>query len=348
MPEAFRRSTAHIYSCCVFYMIGRISFKIWQIFLLFTISLELIACNGEGSASKLPVSTDTLRHSIPVPTDKFIEVETSIPIAISTVTPSQDAFSGVITRFALDDQYIILSTSLSCWSKGGSIQTGSLSTDILKEPLDFRVYLPPCYTQQQDRFYPVLYLFHGQGFLDDQWDRIGIDEAADSMIAKEEISPLIIVMPHERGSEQPIGSKFAQAFIEELIPFIDSTYRTFPDRAHRAVGGLSRGGGWAVQFGISEWEIFGALGAHSPGIFRADDLYLRKWLDTIPKGSYPRIYIDIGDRDLPVILESSIWFEELLNERDIPHDWHFFTGYHNEEYWHAHLNSYLRWYALTW
>jgi enterochelin esterase-like enzyme len=221
-------------------------------------------------------------------------------------------------------------------------------TDFLKDPLDFRVYLPPCYDLQIDRHYPVLYLFHGQGFSDDQWDRIGVDEEADALVAAGEISPLIIVMPHEPGSEPPTESKFAQAIIEDLIPYIDKRYRTLPNRADRAVGGLSRGGGWAVHFGISKWEMFGALGAHSPGVFRADDLYIRKWLDAIPWNSYPRIYIDIGDRDLPEIIESATWFEQILNEKDIPHEWHFFTGYHNEQYWRAHLGSYLRWYTQNW
>ena len=240
------------------------------------------------------------------------------------------------------------STPISCWVKEGMIQLGSLPTAFLKEPLDFRVYLPPCYDHQPERRYPVLYLFHGQGFSDDQWDRIGVDEEADRLIAAGKVPPLIIVMPHEPGSESPTGSKFAQAIAEDFIPYIDATYRTLPDRANRAVGGLSRGGGWAVHFGISKWELFGALGAHSPGIFRADDLYLRKWLDGIPQSLYPRIYIDIGDRDLPEIIEATTWFEQLLNENDIPHEWHFFTGYHNEDYWRTHLDSYLRWYTQNW
>ena len=75
---------------------------------------------------------------------------------------------------------------------------------------------------------------------------------------------------------------------------------------------------------------------------------MRNWLDNIPSDSTPRIYLDIGSRDLPEILEPVIRVEELLNKRDIPHDWHYFSGFHNEEYWHEHLESYLRWYTLNW
>ena len=62
----------------------------------------------------------------------------------------------------------------------------------------------------------------------------------------------------------------------------------------------------------------------------------------------PRIYIDIGDRDRPEIMRAALWFEELLNEYGISHEWYMFAGYHTEEYWHDHLETYLRWYAANW
>jgi len=75
---------------------------------------------------------------------------------------------------------------------------------------------------------------------------------------------------------------------------------------------------------------------------------MRTMLDEIPPAQYPRIYMDIGERDRPEILRSTVWFEELLNEKDVPHEWHLFTGYHSEEYWSAHLEQYLLWYTKTW
>ena len=45
---------------------------------------------------------------------------------------------------------------------------------------------------------------------------------------------------------------------------------------------------------------------------------------------------------------AAIWFEELLNQRGIPHEWYLFSGYHNEDYWSEHLEMYLRWYSRTW
>ena len=62
----------------------------------------------------------------------------------------------------------------------------------------------------------------------------------------------------------------------------------------------------------------------------------------------PRIYIDIGERDRPEILRAATWFEALLNEKDFPHEWHLFSGYHNEAYWSEHMDQYLRWYTQGW
>ncbi len=329
-------------------MIGRLFRKIYPLIPLFIFVLGLSACSQEVDSGGKIVSINTLHIPTLTSTNVLVETDTKTPVITRTTLATHKSLHEISTKSAPEPEHTVTPTPLSCWVEGGDIQAGDFQTDLLKEPLDFRIYLPPCYDQLLDRRYPVLYLFHGQGFSADQWDRIGVDEKADELIAAGEISPLIVVMPHEIGSEPPTGSKFAQAIVEDFIPYIDATYRTLPDRANRAVGGLSRGGGWAVHFGISKWELFGALGAHSPGVFRADDLYIRKWLDDIPKASYPRIYIDIGDRDLPEILDSATWLEQLLNKKDIPHEWHFFSGYHNEEYWRAHLDSYLRWYTQNW
>lgn len=266
--------------------------------------------------------------------------------ALDAATPTQTLKTNVLSTVA--HQPSSTPTPWACWSAGGRLLTGSLDTSLLRLPLQYRVYLPPCYEEQAERRYPVLYLFHGQSSSDDQWDRLGADETADRLIAKGEIPPLIIVMPYDRYGGQPIETNFSQAITETLVPYMDKTYRTLPDREHRAVGGLSRGAGWAVHFAISEWQMFGRLGAHSLAVFHSDAQRMRTWLGEIPTDQYPLIYMDIGDRDRPEILRSALWFEALLNEYDIPHEWRLFSGYHSEEYWKAHLEQYLRWYTQDW
>lgn len=235
-----------------------------------------------------------------------------------------------------------------CLKQGGRKEAGSLETPLLRQPLEFLVYLPPCYDEEPERRYPVLYLIHGQSYNQDQWDRLGADELVDQLYPSGELPPFMIVMPRDRVWTQPTEDLFGQAVAEVLIPYIDRTYRSLPDRAYRAVGGLSRGGGWAVHLGIHYRHLFGALGGHSPAIFHTDTQHLRSILTKTPLEELPRIYLDIGDKDRPEILRSALWFENLLTELGIPHRWHLFSGYHEEAYWSAHLESYLRWYAQDW
>jgi enterochelin esterase-like enzyme len=96
------------------------------------------------------------------------------------------------------------------------------------------------------------------------------------------------------------------------------------------------------------WRIFGKVGGHSPAVFYSDAEQMRSFIDKIPEDSYPEIYLDIGMRDRPEILRAAIWFEGLLDEKDVPHEWHLFSGYHNESYWTAHMPQYLRWYTKGW
>ncbi len=94
--------------------------------------------------------------------------------------------------------------------------------------------------------------------------------------------------------------------------------------------------------------VFGAIGAHSPPIFWSDVSRVRAWLQEIPASQLPRIYLDIGEDDRPEILESARWFEALLTDMNVPHEWHLFPGYHDEAYWSSHVEQYLRWYARDW
>ncbi len=228
------------------------------------------------------------------------------------------------------------------------MEFGAIRSSLLALPMEYRVYLPPCYDERPKQRYPVLYLVHGQNYNDDQWDRLGADETADRLIAAGEIPPFIIVMPRDRNWDQPTVDRFGDVVVDSLVPLIDQTYRTLPDRQYRAVGGLSRGAGWAVHLGLSRWDLFGAVGGHSLPVFWSDTSKVRGWLEKIPPGMMPRIYLDIGDKDRPQIMASVKWFENLLNDYDIPHEWYQFLGYHEEAYWEKHLPQYLRWYSAYW
>jgi len=238
------------------------------------------------------------------------------------------------------------SSITDCLAIPGQIEADSLSSQYLAGALEFLIYLPPCYDEQISQRYSALYLLHGQYYGDDQWVRIGAPAAADRLSAAGEAPPFIIVMPHDPSWKQPTEYGFAGALTGELIPYVDAHYRTLADRDHRAIGGLSRGAGWAIHFGLTRPDLFGALGAHSPVVFWTDSPHLGDWLKAISPESLPRIYLDIGDNDHE--LQTALELEDILNRQSIPHEWHLFHGYHEEAYWQAHVEEYLRWYAAGW
>lgn len=235
-------------------------------------------------------------------------------------------------------------TPLACLTNPGRVEEGSL--DSTKPPQEFRIYLPPCYDERTDQRYPVLYLLHGQTYTDDQWVRLGAAEVADDLILAGESVPFIIVFPDDRYWNLPPGSGFGQRLVEELIPFIDATYRALPDRNHRAIGGLSRGAGWALRLGLSRWQLFGTIGLHSLAVLQKDASEISDWLADIPASSRPRVFMDIGDNDPELAMAGRV--EAQFNRHGLIHEWHLYSGTHTEEYWSAHVEEYLRWYAEAW
>ena len=235
-------------------------------------------------------------------------------------------------------------TPLACRIKPGRVQEGKL--DWINPPQEFRIYLPPCYDEKKDQRYPVLYLLHGQTYTDDQWIRLGVVSVTDQLILSGASIPFIIVFPDDRYWNSPAGPGFGRRLVDELIPYIDNTYRTFPDRNHRAIGGMSRGAGWALRLGLTHWDLFETIGLHSLAASHNDASEIRSWLITIPPDSRPRVFMDIGDNDPEIPTASQV--ESQFNDFGLTHEWHLYSGAHTEEYWRAHVDEYIRWYAEGW
>jgi enterochelin esterase-like enzyme len=233
------------------------------------------------------------------------------------------------------------STPLTCLTQPGRIDQGTLETT--KPPEQYFIYLPPCYDEQVDQRYPVLYLLHGQTYKADQWIHIGATDALDTLIHSGKIQPYIIVFPDDRYWNVPAGAGFGDRLINSLIPYIDKTYRTRADRKHRAIGGLSRGAGWSLHLGLSHSDLFGVIGLHSLAVFTGDDVLIQRWLKQTPADSYPSVYMDIGDNDPQAAEAGSI--ENVFNDYGVLHEWHLYSGAHTEEYWSAHVSEYIEWYG---
>ncbi len=302
----------------------------------------------EPTLQQIARSTDEAHLALPEPRSATQAPQSiaSVDIEVEDIT-STKTVNILTTPFA--EKKITEEAPLpSCLLRGGQMITSTFATDLIPLPLDYRVYLPPCYRQSHEQRYPLLILIHGQSFTDDQWDRLGVDETIDRLVLSGELPPFIVLLPRDRYGGESNENNFAKAVVDELLPFIDETYRTNTDRQYRAVGGLSRGAGWAVHMGMVYWEEFSKIGAHSPAIFYTDAQRMRTWLDTLPRDQLPSLFVDIGERDRPAILDSAYWLAGLLNEKDIAHEWYLFAGFHNEEYWASHVEQYLRWYAQNW
>jgi enterochelin esterase-like enzyme len=274
-----------------------------------------------GTITACSSSNQRLSTSTPIPLPPTLKPTlTPSPVPASTITP------------------------LACLTKPGYLEQGSL--DSTKPPQDFRIYLPPCYDEKTNQRYPVLYLLHGQTYTDDQWIRLGAVNVIDQLILSGQSTPFIIVFPDDHYWNLPPGPGFGGRLVENLIPYIDTTYRTLPDRDHRAIGGMSRGAGWALRLGLTRWDLFGTVGLHSLAVLQKDASQIREWLTEIPPTARPRIFMDIGDNDQE--LEMAQVVESQFNDYGLTHEWHLYSGAHTEEYWSAHVEEYIQWYAEGW
>ncbi len=228
----------------------------------------------------------------------------------------------------------------SCSATRGSIREKEISITGQVRDLPFRVYLPPCYDQDRQERYPTLYFLHGLLGDDKQWEEAGALEQADALLSSGVIPPFIIVMPWER-----TGIDLEPALVNGLIPYIDQAFRTRAESSWRAIGGLSRGGGQALQIGLKHPDLFGQISMHSPAILNADGPILT-WLRAIPEEMQPALWIDIGQRDS--LYPSTVHLIEVLFNNGYAATTQLNTGDHDMAYWRAHVDTYLRWHAGLW
>lgn len=207
----------------------------------------------------------------------------------------------------------------------------------LPRSLPFRVYLPPCADQRRGQL-PTLYLLHGLARSDSQWDELGADEVADRLIGLGLAEPFLMVMPWER-----LGLEYEPTIVDYLLPHIEREYGGSTDPWLRAIGGISRGAGWALRIGLAHADRFGAIGLHSPAVLVPDLYNLPGWLES---GTAPALWIDIGDRD-PLRFSTQDLLDQ-LDELGVEYRFSSFAGEHSAQYWTQHLEEYLRWYVANW
>ena len=136
--------------------------------------------------------------------------------------------------------------------------------------------------------------------------------------------------------------------INDLIPPIDSTYRTRATRDGRAIGGISRGGVWSLEIGFRHADMFAAVGGHSPALKYnlAPEAYDPFYLLDHPGVPELRIYLDAGDTDWA--LEDTQALHEALDAKGIPNQFVVHSGGHSDSLWDASVGEYLAFYAAGW
>jgi enterochelin esterase-like enzyme len=164
----------------------------------------------------------------------------------------------------------------------GEVRSRWYTSKVTGQTRHAMVYTPPGYDADTKQRYPVLYLQHGGGEDETGWTRQGkMNFILDNLFAEKKAVPMIVVM--ERGYAARAGaaagpggpgkfdfSPFEDVVLKDLIPMIDTTYRTKADREHRAIAGLSMGAGQALRIGLTQLDTFSAVGAFSGGAGKAD------------------------------------------------------------------------------
>ncbi len=244
------------------------------------------------------------------------------------------------------------STPFLCPYLRGQTISDSLWSTAMVEQVSFLVHLPPCYEDFTDRAFPVIYLFHGWPLNEWHWINLGMREWGDDWISRGLSGPFIMVLPgldpdgryvHSSGGDH----SFEGFVVNELVSYVDQTYRTVQQPWGRAVGGISRGGVWALEIAMRHQDIFGSVGGHSPALalnrpLPQYDPYLLAREDV----SALRFYLDAGDADWA--RAGTLRLRDLLLEygADVTYEDH--SGGHVDALWSGAIADYLAFYTAPW
>ncbi len=271
----------------------------------------------------------------------------SLEESIPSITPEPIQPSQTSTAIETDPGDQIPTTPTpDCLAAGGTVVEMNFYSDLIAKDFSYKVYLPPCYYRDPGKQYPVLYLLHGLSYDNEQWIRLGLTDTMDELIRDEVLGTFIVVLPTESPFDPPELSLYDDVIVEELIPHVDSSFRTLNEKSYRGIGGLSRGASWSVRIGFEYYELFSKVGAHSLPIFETDVSQIQTWITQTPKDNLPLFFIDIG-RDDPE-WKTAQTLASLLDQNGVPHEWYLFNQGHSESYWADHLEQYLLWYGKDW
>lgn len=166
----------------------------------------------------------------------------------------------------------ILAASFSFSAVASEVLSAEVKSPALGRALTYNVYLPTGYAENTNVRYPVMYLLHGNGGNRNDWHVKGkMQSTVDELVAKGQIPSAIFIMPDANTNWYvDLKEKMETAFIEDLMPHVEKTYRTINAREGRVIGGLSMGGYGAIRFVLKYPEKFQAAALLSPAIYNPE------------------------------------------------------------------------------
>ncbi len=220
-----------------------------------------------------------------------------------------------------------------------------------------QVYTPPGYSQEKK--YPQLYVLHGIGGNErEEWVKGGAANVVlDNLIADGKIEPMVVVFPNGNATAEPNadgggrgrggpgggfggwGEPFKNDLLQDIIPYIEANYSVVADREHRAVTGLSMGGGQALNIGLSNLDVFAWVG----GFSSAPNTSPPEQLVADPekaKEQLKLLYVSCGNKDGLIRVSQGV--RAYLKEKDVPHIWHVDEHAHDFEHWKNGLYNFTQ------
>jgi len=230
----------------------------------------------------------------------------------------------------------------------GTVRLHTYRSKSLNRLRDLAVYTPPTYDQQSTATFPTLYLQHGSGDNQATWVAHGKAQwILDNLIAQGRAKPMVVVMmdghaaiPGEgAGGPQNNTGMFERDLLEDVMPFVEATYRVKPDPQSRAIAGLSMGGEQSLRIGLNHLDRFSWVAGFSAaapsreavaGVLNAPDEANQK---------LKLLWIGVGKDDF--LLKRNEEFVGLLKEKNIRHEWHLTEGNHSWPVWRGYLGELL-------
>ena len=212
-----------------------------------------------------------------------------------------------------------------------------------------QVYTPPGYSK--DKKYPVLYLLHGIGGDETEWQRFATPNVLlDNLLADQKVVPMIVVMPNGRAQKNdraegdvyasgPAFANFERDLLDDVIPAIEARYSIQADRAYRALAGLSMGGGQSLNFGLAHLDTFAWVG----GFSSAPNTKPPEQLVPDPQAAKRQLkllWLACGNKDSLIRISQGV--HAYLKEKGVPHVWHVDGHAHDPTEWKNNLYFFVQ------